>query len=209
MVLGKPKERPVAAPKLTKEQSEEKDLLIRKKITMLANAIKIPPAINQFKTFLSEHETKKVVDLFLKYRPENRMEKRNRLRSENPRSGPKPILVKFGLRHVTDLIETKKAKLVLISASVDPIETVIFLPTLCRKMGVSYAIVKDSIILGKLVNLKSTSCVCLCDVRAEDSGLFKEILTMANAIFADNYEKHLNTWGGCAGKKAPEVENKE
>lgn len=206
MVLGKLKEREVITPKLSEEQKEERERLIRKKISKLANAIRIPPAINQFKTFLSEHETKKVMDVFIKYRPENKAEKRERLRSEDPRKGEKPILVKFGLRHVTDLIETKRAKMVLISASVDPIETVIFLPTLCRKMGVSYAIVENSTILGKLVNLKSTSCVCLCDVRAEDEKAFKEILTMADATFLNEYERHLSTWGGGAGTKLKEEE---
>lgn len=196
MVLGKVKKIPVMAPKLTKEQKMEKELLIKKKISKLANAIRIPPAINQFKTFLSEHDTKKFVDLFMNYRPENKEEKKARLDSEDPKKGPKPILVKFGLKHVTNLIETKKAKLVLISASVNPIEVVIFLPTLCRKMGVPYAIVENSTILGRLVNLKSTSCVCLCDVRPEDEATFKEILGIANAAFLDCYETHLNTWGG-------------
>ncbi|AFN82542.1 60S ribosomal protein L7A [Encephalitozoon romaleae SJ-2008] len=196
MVLGKVKKIPLIAPRLTKEQKMEKELLIKKKINKLANAIRIPPAINQFKTFLSEDDTKKFINLFMNYRPENKEEKKARLKSEDPKKGPKPILVKFGLKHVTNLIETKKAKLVLISASVDPIEVVIFLPTLCRKMGVSYAIVEDSTILGRLVNLKSTSCVCLCDVRPEDEAAFKEILGIANATFLDSYETHLSTWGG-------------
>ncbi|ADM11069.1 60S ribosomal protein L7A [Encephalitozoon intestinalis ATCC 50506] len=204
MVLGKVKKIPAMAPKLTKEQKMERELLIKKKISKLANAIRIPPAINQFKTFLSEDDTKKFVDLFMKYRPENKKEKIARLSSEDPKKGPKPILVKFGLKHVTSLIESKKAKLVLISASVDPIEVVIFLPTLCRKMGVSYAIVENSTILGRLVNLKSTSCVCLCDARPEDEAAFKEIQGIANAIFLDNYETHLRTWGGGPKKQTSE-----
>ena len=47
----------------------------------------------------------------------------------------KPIFAKYGLNHVTALIEAKKA-------GVDSIELVIFLPTLCRKMGVPYVIFK-------------------------------------------------------------------
>lgn len=202
MVLGKVKKVAVAEPKLTEQQEKERERLIKKKVSKLANAIRIPPAINQFKTVLSEHETKRVVDLFMKYRPENKAEKKARLSSENPKEGPRPVLVKFGLKHVTDLIETKKAKLVLISASVDPIEVVLFLPTLCRKMGVSYAIVENSTILGRLVNLKSTACVCLCEVGAADEAAFRDIVTMANAMFLDSYERHLQTWGGSAGKRA-------
>jgi len=201
MVLGKPTIIPVEKAKLTEQEKMEREILIKKKINKLANAIRIPPAINQFKTFLSEHDTKKVVDLFMKYRPENKAEKKARLESEDPKKGPRPILVKFGLKHVTDLVETKKAKLVLISASVDPIEVVLFLPTLCKKMGIPYAIVESSVILGKLVNLKTTSCACLCEVRAEDSKTFDDIVTMSNAIFFNEYEKHMKTWGGNASLK--------
>ena len=42
----------------------------------------------------------------------------------------------YGLDRVTALIEAKKAALVIIAHDVDPIELVIFLPALCRKMGV-------------------------------------------------------------------------
>jgi large subunit ribosomal protein L7Ae len=40
--------------------------------------------------------------------------------------------VKCGLNHVTYLIEQKRAKIVLIAADVYPIETVVYLPTLCK-----------------------------------------------------------------------------
>ncbi|KAG5897901.1 hypothetical protein JTB14_017756 [Gonioctena quinquepunctata] len=47
-----------------------------------------------------------------------------------------------GTNTVTKLIEQKKAQLVVIAHDVDPIELVLFLPALCRKMGVPYCIVK-------------------------------------------------------------------
>lgn len=37
-------------------------------------------------------------------------------------STPKPIVVKYGLNHVTNLIERNKAQLVVIASDVDPIE---------------------------------------------------------------------------------------
>ena len=49
---------------------------------------------------------------------------------------------KYSLNHIVALIEAKKAALVVIAHDVDPIELVIFLPALCRKMGVPYVIVK-------------------------------------------------------------------
>lgn len=56
----------------------------------------------------------------------------------------KPVVVKFGLNHITTLIENGKAQLVVIAHDVDPIELVVWLPALCRKMGVPYVIVKVS-----------------------------------------------------------------
>lgn len=51
-------------------------------------------------------------------------------------------MVKFGLNHVTTLVEAGKAQLVVIAHDVDPIELVVWLPALCKKMGVPYCIVK-------------------------------------------------------------------
>ncbi len=66
----------------------------------------------------------------------------------------KPFAVKYGLNHVVGLVENKKASLVLIPNDVDPIELVIFLPALCKKMGVPYAIVKGKARLGVVVHKK-------------------------------------------------------
>ncbi|KAL0666418.1 hypothetical protein Bca4012_029122 [Brassica carinata] len=59
-----------------------------------------------------------------------------------PSESKKPIVVKYGLNHATYLIEQKKAQLVVIAHDVDPIELVVWLPALCRKMEVPYCIVK-------------------------------------------------------------------
>ena len=68
---------------------------------------------------------------------------------KNPKStkkaGDKPISLKYGLNHVTYLIEQKKAKLVLIANDVEPVELVVFLPTLCKAMDIPYAIVQSII----------------------------------------------------------------
>lgn len=54
----------------------------------------------------------------------------------------KPIVVKYGLNHITSLVESGKAQMVVIAHDVDPLELVCWLPALCRKMNVPYAIVK-------------------------------------------------------------------
>lgn len=57
-------------------------------------------------------------------------------------------VIKFGLKHVTTLIEEQKASLVVIAHDVSPIELVVWLPALCRKMGVPYCILKGKVRLG-------------------------------------------------------------
>ena len=65
---------------------------------------------------------------------------------------------------MTYLIEQKKAKLVLIANDVDPIELVVWLPALCRKMDVPYMIVANKGRLGTLVRQKKAAAVCLTSV---------------------------------------------
>merc|ERR1712139_243273 len=100
----------------------------------------------------------------------------------------KPQVIKYGLNHVTTLIENKTAKLVVIAHDVDPIELVCWLPALCRKKDVPYCIIKGKGRLGQLVHKKSASCVAFTTVRKEDQ---KELDTLAqnfHAQFNDNME---------------------
>lgn len=76
-----------------------------------------------------------------------RVHKNNTAQAEAREKGTKtdkkkPVVVKFGLNHITHLVETGKAKLVVIAHDVDPIELVVWLPAVCRKMDVPYIIVK-------------------------------------------------------------------
>jgi len=66
-----------------------------------------------------------------KYKPESKDEKKARLKavaeakaadaSAQPAS-KKPVVLKYGLNHITALVEQNKAKLVVIAHDVDPIE---------------------------------------------------------------------------------------
>merc|ERR1712138_390455 len=80
----------------------------------------------------------------------------------------KPLMLKYGLNHVTSLIESKQAKLVVIAHDVDPLEMVIWLPALCRKKDVPYCIIKGKSRLGQLVHKKTASCIALTSVSKED-----------------------------------------
>ena len=67
----------------------------------------------------------------------------------------KPQVLKYGLNHVTTLVEQKIAKLVVIAHDVDPIELVCWLPALCRKKDVPYCIIKGKSRLGQLIHQKA------------------------------------------------------
>jgi large subunit ribosomal protein L7Ae len=77
----------------------------------------------------------------------------------------KPYHLKFGLNHVTKLVEEKKAKLVVIANNVDPIELVLWLPTLCRRMDIPYCFVRGKAKLGQLVHQKNAAAVAVTDIR--------------------------------------------
>ena len=126
--------------------------------------LKVPPAIAQFSNVLDRNTAAQTFKLLNKYKPETKAEKKERLLKEataveegkkKEEVSKKPYAVKYGLNHVVGLIENKRAGLVLIPNDVDPIELVIFLPALCRKMGVPYAIVKGKARLGVVVHKKA------------------------------------------------------
>merc|ERR1711916_273641 len=56
----------------------------------------------------------------------------------------KPYVVKYGINHVTGLIEQKKAQLVVIAHDVDPIEIVLWLPSLAARWASRTALSRAS-----------------------------------------------------------------
>ncbi|XVF16159.1 hypothetical protein REPUB_Repub10bG0007500 [Reevesia pubescens] len=150
--------------------------------------------------------------MLLKYRPEDKAAKKERLlkkaKSEaegKPAEAKKPIVVKYGLNHVTYLIEQNKAQLIIniIAHDVDPIELVVWLPALCRKMEIPYCIVKGKARLGAIVHKKSASVLCLTTVKNEDKLEFSRILEAIKANFNDKYDQYRKKWGsGIMGSKS-------
>ncbi|CAH6718314.1 60S ribosomal protein L8-B [[Candida] jaroonii] len=172
---------------------------------ILSLRLKVPPAIAQFTNTLDKNTATQVFKLFNKYRPETSAEKKERLTKEaaaiaegkDAKSvSPKPVVVKYGLNHVVSLIENKKAKLVLIANDVDPIELVIFLPALCRKMGVPYAIVKGKARLGTLVHQKTSAVAALTEVSAADEAELSKLVSTIDENFLSKYEENRKHWGG-------------
>merc|ERR1712121_382561 len=139
-----------------------------------------------------------------KYRPESKQEKkaRLRLRAEARAKGKedtptkRPNTVRSGLNTVTTLVEKKKAQLVVIAHDVDPVEIVLFLPALCRKMGVPYCIVKGKARVGRVVRRKTCAAVALTQANPEDRTAVNKLVEAVKTNFnerADELRKH---WGG-------------
>ena len=97
----------------------------------------------------------------------------------------------YGLNEVTCLIERKEAKMVIIANDVDPIELVLWLPTLCRRMGVPFIIVKNKALLGKLVHFKTCCCVALRDVEKSDSSELTNLARLAENNYNANKDLSL------------------
>jgi len=120
-------------PKYVRLQRAKKIMLMR---------LKVPPAINQFNCAIDKNQAAQVLKLGKKYSPETKEAKKARLMemAEAKKEGKesktkKPQVLKYGLNHVTTLIENKTAKLVVIAHDVEPIELVCWLPALCLQEG--------------------------------------------------------------------------
>ena len=170
-------------------------------LQILLQRLKVPPAISQFSKTLDKNQAAELFKLLTRYQPETKAEKTERLEKiaaataakENVASSPPPPTLKYGLKHVTTLVEQKKAKLVVIPHDVDPIELVVWLPALCRKMGIPFAIVKGKSRLGMLTHKKTCSVVALTNVNKEDEATLKTLSDNFRAQFNDKVERK---WGG-------------
>jgi large subunit ribosomal protein L7Ae len=166
--------------------------------------LKSPPAINQFTQTIEKSQASRLLKLLSHYSPEDKATKKKRLQSEaesknkDPKTGhvgAKPNHLKFGLNHITTLVEEGKAKIVVMAHDVDPPEMMCFLPALCRKKEIPFCFVKGKARLGKLVHTKTATCVALTDVSKEDLRDFDDLRKAFTAQFNDNTALR-RTWGG-------------
>lgn len=176
---------------------------VQRQKQVLYDRLKVPPVLNQFNLTADKNTAKQIFSLLDKYSPETRQEKNARLKTwaqekaadPNWKPAKPPAVVKYGINHVTALIEQKKAKFVAIAHDVDPIEIVIWLPALCRKMGVPYAIVKGKARLGQVVNKKTATVVALTKVGSQHQNELNQLAELCLKTF-NNSESARKTWGG-------------
>merc|ERR1712198_185988 len=170
---------------------------------ILYQRLKVPPSINQFTQTLDQQTATQMFKLLHKYRPETKAEKKARLTqlAEKKAAGKsdtekKPVVIKYGINHITGLVESKKAQLVVIAHDVDPIEVVVWLPALCRKMGVPYCIVKGKARLGKLVHKKTATAVAFTSVKQEDKHSLEKVAEAVKTNYNDRFDEIRRHWGG-------------
>uniref|UniRef100_A0A8C2T4T8 60S ribosomal protein L7a n=1 Tax=Coturnix japonica TaxID=93934 RepID=A0A8C2T4T8_COTJA len=170
---------------------------LQRQRSILYKRLKVPPAINQFSQALDRQTATQLLKLAHKYRPETKQEKKQRLlaRAEQKAAGKgdtptkRPPVLRAGVNTVTTLVENKKAQLVVIAHDVDPIELVVFLPALCRKMGVPYCIIKSKARLGRLVHRKTCTCVAFTQVNPEDKGALAKLVEAVKTNYNDRYDE--------------------
>ncbi|DBA76584.1 hypothetical protein WJX77_008710 [Trebouxia sp. C0004] len=180
---------------------------IQRQRRVLGQRLKVPPALTRFTKTLDKSTAATLFKLLLKYRPEARKEKKERLlkEAESREAGQKtdkkkPVVVKYGINHITTLVEQRTASLVVIAHDVDPIELVVWLPALCRRMDVPYVIVKGKARLGTIVHKKTATALALTGVKGEDNREFAKLVESAKQSFNDG--PRMNWSGGIMGPKS-------
>jgi large subunit ribosomal protein L7Ae len=172
--------------------------------------LKVPPTLNQFNNTLDKNTARQVLKFMMKYQPETRKEKKQRLyaaavassKGDKPAASSKPVVVKYGLNHITTLVEQKKASLVVIAHDVEPIELVVWLPTLCRKMDVPYMIIKGKSRLGTVVHKKTATALAITGVSKGDQSELATLVDIAKDQFNNNTDVRRTWGGGKLGNKA-------
>ncbi|KAL7713170.1 60S ribosomal protein L7a [Entamoeba marina] len=191
---------------------------------ILMKRLKTPPAINIFVNHcLDKSNAVSLFKILDHIKPEEAAARRQRIRAAakdlaekiskgekaaQPKKTTKPATLAYGINNVVRLIERKKAKLVCIAHDVVPLEMVVFLPYLCKKLNVPYCIVKGKARLGQLVHRKTAAVVAVTDVKKEDTTAFNSLVENVKSAYFDNAHMYREFGGNIQGFKHNQKQKK-
>jgi large subunit ribosomal protein L7Ae len=194
---------------LTRYVRWPKYILLQRQKRVLLQRLKVPPTINQFTQTIDRNQATTLLNLLRKIQPEDRQKRKQRLlqaakdKADNKEASTKaPISVQFGLNNVTKLVEEKKARLVVIAHDVDPIETIVWLPQLCRKQDVSFCFIKSKARLGRIVHQKTATCVAITEVPRENHAELENLVKVFKAQYNESQSLRKEWGGGLLGHKS-------
>merc|ERR1711934_177238 len=199
---------------LTRFVKWPKYIRIQRSRRILCQRIKLPPAINQFKQTFDKRAASQLFRLLNQLKPESKSQKKERIGDAAAKkaagadaAAKKPVCVKMGINHVTKLVEEKEAKLVVIAHDVDPIEIVLWLPSLCQARGIPYCVVKSKARLGALVGKKTATCLAVTEVKAEHKADLEALKQLCETHFNGVFETTMKTWGdaNCSDRQAAKI----
>ena len=72
----------------------------------------------------------------------------------------------------------------------------LFLPALCRKMGVPYCIVKNKARLGRVARRKTASCIAITNVESADRSSLNKLVETVKTNFNERADEIKRHWGG-------------
>jgi large subunit ribosomal protein L7Ae len=173
-----------------------KYIRIQKQRCILSKKLKIPTMISQFTKILNFNLTRKVFEILSKYKTkdknhnetEKNIEQIEKNRREN--NNKKVFFLKHGINTVTNLVRKKKALFVLIANDVSPVEMVIWLPSLCKKLNIPFCIIKNKTRLGNLVKKKKTSCLAIESFLNKDKSDIIKIMDCFRSTFDQKFENN-------------------
>jgi large subunit ribosomal protein L7Ae len=80
---------------------------------------------------------------------------------------------------------------------------VLYVPALCKKMGVPYCIVKGKARLGQVVRRKTATALAITNVNSEDKTALNKLIEVCKTNFNERYDElKKHSGGGILGAKS-------